>query len=828
MAGGGVIQGTKGSYHLLGPIAQGAMGVVELARLFSPTGTLLGEVAIKRIRPELFTDELTARMFRDEADLSSRLSHPNIVRVLEAGSSAEGEPFLAMELVRGVTLQELVQRLVSRDRILPVLSAMDVIMQVLDGLAYAHRAIGPDGAALNVVHRDVSPQNIMVSYTGEVKLFDFGVGKTKNNAHQTNPGLIKGKLAFMSPEQIRNAEVDARSDLFSVGVLAYEALVLVHPFYGKTDASLLRAIMERDPPDPREIDPEFPAELATLLLRALEKEPARRFKDARAMREALDRFLSGRVFPKSASLAELVQDQFRSRQRMEARARKRQDDQMLLQALRGELDEAGEVGPGMERDVAISGAFQRRGERMFADLPTADIVPAGLSLEPGSGSDSSDLASSDLPGAEEMIDLGFLADAAPAPLFATRFKDGRLLFANEPMRRMFALGEETVYARDLYANPKDRRKLAEALAERHFVEGWLMEARRLDGSVFWASLSGRLVEREGAELIVGSVTDVTARVEIESRLARRLGHERRLAQAGAALLRARDSDPGEVGLREALEHLRAGTDADRIVLVQNELRADGVLLMHRRLAVGVESPIQPDRGRVPYDRVPRWRAVLERGDAIRGTAETFPDAERSLLDGWGVRALLAVPCMRRGQWLGFLAVEATEGRIDWTDDDVAAIETAAGILAGELARRRARSRHGAHVEGEVAAALSLGAQLGEALSRPMASEPVEALRRLRSMVVGGADLSSERPDLRQLLAGIEPRLHFAPDLSTRVEVGAELIEGFWRAIAAELALQPGFEARCARAGSGDLELRLSLPAAEAESVWAALRATRRR
>jgi hypothetical protein len=305
-----------------------------------------------------------------------------------------------------------------------------------------------------------------------------------------------------------------------------------------------------------------------------------------------------------------------------------------------------------------------------------------------------------------------------------------------------------------------------------------------------------------------------------------------LAQAVAALLRTRDADPGSAGLEEALGHLRAATEADRVVLVQNELAADGALTMHRSHVIGVEPPSLPGRGRVPYDRVPRWRSLLERGDSIRARAGALPEGEDRLLETLGVTGMLAVPVERRGRWLGFLALEATRGRHDWTDEDVAALETLAGIVAGELERRRARAE--ARVGGETAHLVSLGARVGAALPRWAAEarqlaertgDP-EALALAASLEANafGAPAPDDGPtrlsvaDRLAATRGVE--LEVAGD-APPAWVPGPLLERFMRCVIEEVASVHPVRARLARSASGDLELAIRWPA-DARTVWDAL------
>ena len=826
-----IIQGTQGTYEVLGMIASGAMGRVFLARHRSPSGELLGEVAIKRIGPELRDDPNIRQMFSDEGRLSLRLVHPNIVRVIEVGEIEDG-PYLAMELVSGVTMQSLAQRLLERQEVLPVPLVLDVVMQTLDGLDYAHRLADENGERLNVVHRDVSPQNLMVGFSGAVKLFDFGVGKAKGQAHRTNPGFVKGRLAYMSPEQIRNEAVDARSDLFSVGVLAYEALVVVHPFFGKTDSMLMRAVMEQPPPDPTSIDPNFPPGLSDILLRALAKDPEERFQDAGAFREALRRFVSGWVFPPGPGLAELVQDAFRARVETERRARRRGDDELLVRAMRDELYEEDLRSSSLPRPTP------RRGEELFADLPTAEIETMAQPVDLDTAAARPRATSVTPPPREVLPDLDHGAalwtvlESMPVPAYASREDDGVLLYANPPMRELFGLDPavDEVRAEALYVNAFDRERMLSRMGTAEVERGFIVELRRRDGRTFWGSLSARRVQWQGTPILLGSVADVSDRVEVESRLARRLAHQRRMAAAIAALLRVREGDPADAGLREALEHLRAGTDVDRVVLIQNEEHPEQGLLMRRSHVSGVG----PDGdARIPYARVPRWRALFERGEVLRGRARALPEAERTLLERFGVVAILAVPIRRSGRCLGALALEVIREHPDWTDEDVTSVETLAGVLAGELARRRDRALGGVLLQGQAAALVSAGARLRAGLPRlrelartlppdhPACAELRAELEAL-SVAVSPERGEPRAWDLGAALSALPDtaRVEVAPDCP-EVEVEPSVLRRLVHGVVAELAGSTPIGVRVDRGPIGQVELRLALPPSASE-VWAAL------
>lgn len=685
------IEGERGRYLVLGQVASGAMGRIHLAHRYARSGEALGEAAIKQIRPELLEDRSIRQMFEDEGRLSVQLVHPNIVHTFEAGFVGS-EPFLAMELVSGVTLQALAQRLLGEGRALPVRLVIEVVQQILAGLGHAHQRRDAQGELLGVVHRDVSPQNLMIGFNGAVKLFDFGVGLSKGRTHKTNPGFVKGRLAYMSPEQVGNAPVDARSDLFSVGVLAYEALVLVHPFYGKTDAMLMRAVREQPAPDPRSVDPGFPPALAEILLRALEKDPERRYQTAEAFSEALERFVSGWRFPPGPDLGELVREAYSGRVALESRARSDGDDELLVRAMREDLEP--EAPPEPSRSAP-------RGEALFADLPTAEVELAAPEEGP-------------FPKFSQAAELWRLLDAMPTPMFASRVANGEVVYVNQRALELFgARAGDALFSSDYYVNPSDRSRLLARVEKEASERAFVLEMKRRGGERFWASVTARIIDWDDDRLLIGSLSDISDRIEVESRLARRLVHQRRLAQAAAALLRTRDGDPADTGLLEALEHLRAGTESDRVVLMQvqdHPQRGPGLLRGH---AAGLELG---ELRWVSMAAVPRWRALFERGEALRGAREVFPEAERELLERLGIGAILAAPVSRKGSWLGVLTLEASEGRrAHWSDEDVTSLETLAGVLAGELARRRERSRTGVEQNGATAGLQSGASRLRDRL-----------------------------------------------------------------------------------------------------------------
>ena len=272
---------TGSRYRVLNRLASGGMADVYLAVLQGAHG-FEKQTIVKRMRADLADDEDFRRMFIDEARLMASLSHSNIVSVLDFGEGEEGI-FIALEHVDGLDLARLLKRTGPLD---PKL-AVYVGSCVLHALAYVHGHAARDGTPLHVVHRDVSPSNVFLGRNGDVKLGDFGVAKMSRASVRTMPGTIKGKLAYMSPEQAAALEVDARSDLFSMGVVLFEVLTGKRPFSAPSDVDLLRKLIEDEAPDPRSVAPELSPKLAAFLSRALARDRTARFQAAEEMSRAL-------------------------------------------------------------------------------------------------------------------------------------------------------------------------------------------------------------------------------------------------------------------------------------------------------------------------------------------------------------------------------------------------------------------------------------------------------------------------------------------------------------------------------------------------------------
>ena len=267
-----------GKYELLARLAVGGMAEIFLARRRG-VDDKGGMVVIKRVLPHLAEDARFVAMFRDEARLASRIEHVNACRVLELGSVGDTY-FIAMEYLHGVPLSRVLLRSARTNDQLDIRFIAGVMQQSCAGLHHAHELSAPDGRLLDVVHRDVSPPNIFVTTDGQVKLLDFGVAKARGASQKTRTGTVKGKNAYMSPEQVLGEPVDRRSDLFSLGIVMWESLTASRLFLRDTDFETFRSITKGDIPDVRKHRPDVPEPLAQVVGRALERDRDKRYATA--------------------------------------------------------------------------------------------------------------------------------------------------------------------------------------------------------------------------------------------------------------------------------------------------------------------------------------------------------------------------------------------------------------------------------------------------------------------------------------------------------------------------------------------------------------------
>lgn len=279
---------TLGRYELLLPIAQGGMATVWAARQKGSRG-FQKTVAIKTMLPSLSEDPQFEQMFLDEAALAARIHHPNVAEILDLGEE-EDILYIVMEWVDGEALSTITKQAKKNNVTIQHHISLKVVSQACLGLHAAHELKDDEGAGLQLVHRDVSPQNVLVTYDGIVKLVDFGVAKAMGRAGgETTAGQLKGKVPYMSPEQARGGTVDRRTDIFAMGIVLYKMTTGLHPFLGENDLVTMKNIIGRPVPSPRLKNAQFPVELEHVILKCLQKETEKRYQTMLELHQAIER-----------------------------------------------------------------------------------------------------------------------------------------------------------------------------------------------------------------------------------------------------------------------------------------------------------------------------------------------------------------------------------------------------------------------------------------------------------------------------------------------------------------------------------------------------------
>ena len=284
----GFRSGTRLGRFSLGPLlARGGMGELYLARA-DGVERFSKLLAVKVLLPQLTDDAEFVQMFLHEARITARLDHPNIAAVTEL-SEVSGEYFIAIEYVHGRDLRS-VLRASADATALPLDCALQIVTRVCAGLHFAHTFVDTGGSSLDIVHRDVTPSNVVVRYDGEVKIVDFGIAKASTGTKLTRTGTMKGKPSYMSPEQCLEQALDRRSDIWGLGVLLYEATTGRKLFFGDNDFAIMGRVIRGEFPRPTEIAADYPAELEDIVMRALRTEPEERFESAAELQRALEDF----------------------------------------------------------------------------------------------------------------------------------------------------------------------------------------------------------------------------------------------------------------------------------------------------------------------------------------------------------------------------------------------------------------------------------------------------------------------------------------------------------------------------------------------------------
>jgi serine/threonine-protein kinase len=278
-----------GRYDVVGVVAVGGMATIYLGRRTLPDGTVR-PAAIKVIKHELGQDENYLHMFLDEAAILLRMSHPNIVETLEADVT-DGHGWIAMELLLGRSLADVCDEAERRNSFVPHALAAWIGARVAEALHYAHELRDADGELLSVVHRDANPSNILLTYDGRVKLIDFGLAKAARRRTKSHEGIVKGKVPYLSPEQVKLAQIDRRTDLYALGSSLWEMTTGHRLWKRDTDAETVRAIQAGVVPDPTEMVPGYPDELWAIIWEALMPQTEHRTSDAATMAADLDRFV---------------------------------------------------------------------------------------------------------------------------------------------------------------------------------------------------------------------------------------------------------------------------------------------------------------------------------------------------------------------------------------------------------------------------------------------------------------------------------------------------------------------------------------------------------
>ncbi len=309
------LAGTQlGRYTLLGKLAMGGMAEVFLARQEGPMG-FAKTVVVKRILPQFAQDQEFLQMFLDEARLAALINHPNVVQIYELGEDPDTQTYyMAMEYIDGRNLRQVATRALELGTQLSTRVAVRLIADAAAGLDFAHHLKSTSGQPLNIVHRDISAENVLVSYAGLAKVVDFGIAKAANIEGRTRTGQVKGKFGYMAPEQLLGQPIDRRADVWALGITLYWLLSGHRPFRGDSEGQIIQQVVSAPLPPLQRRGTAVPPDLQEIVARSLEKSPARRFQSAGELREALDGWIADHEEPVSqAALGALMEQLFPER-----------------------------------------------------------------------------------------------------------------------------------------------------------------------------------------------------------------------------------------------------------------------------------------------------------------------------------------------------------------------------------------------------------------------------------------------------------------------------------------------------------------------------------
>ena len=392
-----------GKYFLVRKLAEGGMAEIFLAKQVGEAG-FERNVVVKRMLPHLSSVPDFVAMFLDEARLAASLTHPNIVQITDLGL-ADGCYFICMEYLPGEDFSTVIRTAKRRNSTVPLPVVLRVVAQAAAGLHFAHHAVDPSGRPMNLVHRDISPSNLFITYSGQVKVLDFGIAKAESRVSITAAGVVKGKYQYMSPEQGRGDAIDKRSDLFSLGVSMYEALTGLRPFARDTDLAILKALLEGDFRPARELRPDLPPEVDQILSRMLALDADQRYGSALEVVNDIERFLSATTSTSGGQLLADFMVNFFGPERVESRTRietleqlrargvdvpgrpnplTRPTDPGTMPAVAVRTEEATKtIGPPIPRASAPPApvpAAGRRGATLVAAVVVALVAGVGLTI----------------------------------------------------------------------------------------------------------------------------------------------------------------------------------------------------------------------------------------------------------------------------------------------------------------------------------------------------------------------------------------------------------------------------------------------------------------
>lgn len=304
-------------YRVIEKLESGGMAEVFRAESEGLQG-FRKQVAIKRVLPHLSEKKKFISMFLDEARLSAHLSHSNCVQVFDIGVG-DNAYFIVMEFVDGANLKSIAESLKKLGREFPVNAAAHIALEICKGLSYAHELTDPQGVPVDIVHRDMSPPNVLITKYGEIKIVDFGLAKATSQLEKSEPGIIKGKFSYLSPEAAMGQEVDLRTDIFAVGIILWELLAGTRLFLGETDFQTVKKVQQAHVPSISQINPGVTPELERIVNRALARDPKERYQTARDLGQDLVRFMFNYGKPVGTfDIANLVQAAMKERQKFRA------------------------------------------------------------------------------------------------------------------------------------------------------------------------------------------------------------------------------------------------------------------------------------------------------------------------------------------------------------------------------------------------------------------------------------------------------------------------------------------------------------------------------